>query len=98
MLGSETQPVWVEVAEFLRSALPHVDECTIDGAGYLLPIQRPEAVAQAMSEFLATYSIGDDGPEALERPSRSRGTRGWETTSSSASSSPSAEGAAGSLP
>src|SRR3954462_5055298 len=48
MLGGETQPVWVEVAAFLRAALPRVDERTIDGAGHLLPIQRPEAVARAM--------------------------------------------------
>ncbi|MFL5903153.1 MAG: alpha/beta fold hydrolase [Solirubrobacteraceae bacterium] len=73
MLGGETQPVWVEVAAFLRAALPRVDERTIDGAGHLLPIQRPEPVARAMSEFLATYSIGGDGPEALEHPSRTRG-------------------------
>ena len=47
VVGSETQPVWVEVAEFLRSALPQVDECTIDGAGHLLQIQCPEPVARA---------------------------------------------------
>jgi pimeloyl-ACP methyl ester carboxylesterase len=71
VVGSETQPVWVEVAEFLRSALPQVDECTIDGAGHLLQIQRPEPVARAMADFLDRYPIGGDGLEALERPSRS---------------------------
>ena len=74
VVGSETQPVWVEVAEFLRSALPQVDECTIDGAGHLLQIQRPEPVARGMAEFLDRYPIGGDGLEALERPSRSPGT------------------------
>ena len=74
VVGSETQPVWVEVAEFLRSALPQVDECTIDGAGHLLQIQRPEPVARGMAEFLDRYPIGGDGPETLERPSRSPGT------------------------
>src|SRR3954468_21591601 len=29
--GTETQPLWVEVATFLRSALPHVEDRTIDG-------------------------------------------------------------------
>jgi pimeloyl-ACP methyl ester carboxylesterase len=57
VVGSETQPVWVEVAEFLRSALPLVDECTIDGAGHLLQIQRPEAVALGMAEFLGRHAI-----------------------------------------
>ena len=69
VVGSETQPVWVEVAEFLRSALPQVDECTIDGAGHLLQIQRPEPVARGMAEFLDRHPIGGDGREALERPS-----------------------------
>ena len=74
ILGSETQPLWVEVAEFLRSALPHVDECTIDGAGHLLHVQRPEPVARGMAEFLDQYPISGDGLEALERPSRNPGT------------------------
>ena len=63
VVGSETQPVWVEVAEFLRSALPQVEECTIDGAGHLLQIQCPEAVARAMAEFLGRNPI-----DAFERP------------------------------
>ena len=52
VLGAETQPLWVEIAEFLRSSLPYVEDCTIDGVGHLLQIQRPEPVARAMAEFL----------------------------------------------
>jgi pimeloyl-ACP methyl ester carboxylesterase len=70
VLGTETQPLWVEVAEFLRSALPQVDECTIDGAGHLLHIQRPEPVARAIAEFLGRHPIGSDGLEAFAGPSR----------------------------
>jgi pimeloyl-ACP methyl ester carboxylesterase len=73
VLGSQTQPLWVEVADFLRAALPQVDECTIDGVGHLLHIQRPEPVARGMAEFLGRYSMDGDGLEAFERPSRSRG-------------------------
>lgn len=73
VLGSETHPLWVEVAEFLRSALPQVDECTIDGVGHLLHIQRPEPVARGMAEFLGRYPMGGDGLEPFERPSLSRG-------------------------
>jgi pimeloyl-ACP methyl ester carboxylesterase len=72
VLGGETRPLWVEVAAFLRSALPQVDERTIDGVGHLLHIQRPEPVARAMAEFLASHSIGGDGVGAVERPSGSR--------------------------
>ena len=53
VLGAETQPLWVEIAEFLRSSLPYIEDCTIEGAGHLLQIQRPEPVARAMAEFLA---------------------------------------------
>jgi pimeloyl-ACP methyl ester carboxylesterase len=52
VIGAETQPLWVEIAEFLRSSLPHVEECTIDGAGHLLQIQRPEPVARELAGFL----------------------------------------------
>jgi pimeloyl-ACP methyl ester carboxylesterase len=52
VLGAETQPVWIEIAEFLRSSLPYVEDCMIEGAGHLLQIQRPESVARAMAQFL----------------------------------------------
>jgi len=53
VLGAETQPLWVEIAEFLRSSLPHVEDCTIEGVGHLLQMQRPEPVARAIADFLA---------------------------------------------
>ena len=52
VLGAETQPVWVEIAQFLRSSVPNVEDCTIEGVGHLLQIQRPEPVARAMADFL----------------------------------------------
>ncbi len=52
VLGAETQPLWVEVAHFLRTYLPYVEDCTIDGVGHLLHIQRPEPVARAMADFM----------------------------------------------
>jgi pimeloyl-ACP methyl ester carboxylesterase len=56
VIGAETQPLWMEIAEFLRSSLPHVEESTIDGVGHLLQIQRPAPVARAMAGFLARNS------------------------------------------
>ncbi len=53
VVGAGTQPLWVEVAEFLRSAVPQVEERVIDGVGHLLHVQRPEPVARAMGEFLS---------------------------------------------
>ena len=65
MLGAETQPLWVEIAGFLRSSLPNLEECTIAGAGHLLQIQRAEPVARAMSEFLDRNSLS--APETARR-------------------------------
>jgi 3-oxoadipate enol-lactonase len=55
VLGAETQPLWVDVAEFLRSSLPDVEECRIDGVGHLLHVQDSEPVARAMAEFLGRH-------------------------------------------
>jgi pimeloyl-ACP methyl ester carboxylesterase len=60
VIGAETQPMWVEIAEFLRSSLPHVEECTIDGVGHLLQIQSPEPVARGMAGFLARHAMAGD--------------------------------------
>jgi len=59
VLGAQTQPLWVDVADFLRASLPHVEDCTIDGVGHLLHIQRPEPVARRMAEFLGRNSMAD---------------------------------------
>jgi pimeloyl-ACP methyl ester carboxylesterase len=65
VLGADTQPLWVEIADFLRSSLPNVEECTIDGVGHLLQMQRPRPVAQALAQFLTRHSIGG---EVARRP------------------------------
>ena len=52
ILGSGTAPFWMEVAQFLRTRLPYVEERTIAGVGHLLHIQQPAPVAQAIAEFL----------------------------------------------
>lgn len=57
LLGSETQPLWIEVAAFLRSTVPHVDEARIDGVGHLLHIQRPDPVADAIASFVDRHPM-----------------------------------------
>jgi pimeloyl-ACP methyl ester carboxylesterase len=66
VIGAETQPLWVEIAAFLRSSLPYVEECTINGVGHLLQIQRPEPVARSMAEFLGRHSMASDDAQRLE--------------------------------
>ena len=65
ILGANTEPLWVDVAKFLRSSLPRVEECTIDGVGHLLHLQRPEPVARAMAEFLARNPIAGERPAPM---------------------------------
>lgn len=58
VLGADTEPLWVEIAMLLRSWLPQVEDCTIEGAGHLLQIQRPEAVARTLAAFFDRHRLG----------------------------------------
>jgi hypothetical protein len=41
---------------FDRASIPHLESCTVEGVGHLLHIQRPEAVAREVAEFLRANS------------------------------------------
>jgi pimeloyl-ACP methyl ester carboxylesterase len=66
VLGSRTEQLWVEAAEFLRSSLPDVEECKIEGVGHFLHMERPKPVARAMAEFMARNSTVGTYVEALD--------------------------------
>jgi 3-oxoadipate enol-lactonase len=66
--GAETEPLWIETADYLRSSLPRIEECTIEGAGHLLHIQRPEPVAGKLARFLVRHPIAGDRPVEALRP------------------------------
>lgn len=57
VLGSRTGQLWVEIAEFLRSSVPELEERTIDGAGHFLHMERPEPVAQAIADFVTRNAM-----------------------------------------
>src|SRR5690606_23947865 len=57
VFGTATQPLWVDVAAFLRRAVPQVEDCPIDGVGHLLHIERPRPVAVALAGFLAGHPM-----------------------------------------
>jgi pimeloyl-ACP methyl ester carboxylesterase len=57
ILGSRTEALWLEVADFLRRSLPRVEELTIEGVGHLLHVQRSEPVARGMRDFLQQNAI-----------------------------------------
>ncbi|SHN57302.1 Pimeloyl-ACP methyl ester carboxylesterase [Geodermatophilus obscurus] len=60
VLGGDTLPLFVEVAALLRSAVPDLEERTIEGVGHLLHVQRPEPVARAMRSFLGRHPMAGD--------------------------------------
>ena len=55
VLGSSTESLWVEVDELLRSSMPNIESCKIEGVGHLLHLQRPEPVARRIATFLARH-------------------------------------------
>jgi pimeloyl-ACP methyl ester carboxylesterase len=57
--GTDTEPLWVEVADLLRVWLRHVEDCTIEGVGHLLHMQRPEPVAKCLAAFLNRHPLTD---------------------------------------
>ncbi|MEU9180467.1 alpha/beta hydrolase [Streptomyces sp. NPDC048550] len=57
VLGSDTRPLWVEAAEFLRSNVPDVEEYVAEGVGHLLHIEQSRPVAAAMARFLGRHPI-----------------------------------------
>jgi len=57
VLGRKTEPLWVEVAAFLRASVPNVEERAIAGVGHLLHIERAKPVAGAIASFVAHHPI-----------------------------------------
>lgn len=57
VLGSDTQPLWIEVAQRLRAWIPQVEEHVVPGVGHLLQMQRPAPVAAAVAAFLARHPM-----------------------------------------
>jgi 3-oxoadipate enol-lactonase len=57
VIGSNTEPLWVEVDALLRASMPMIERCKIDGVGHLLHLQRPEPVARGIAAFLAKHPL-----------------------------------------
>jgi len=57
VLGSDTEQLWVEVANLLRAWFPQVEQLVVDGVGHLLQMQRAEPVARGVAEFLGRHPM-----------------------------------------
>ena len=57
VIGSETEPLWIDVAELLRGWFSQLEELTVAGVGHLLQMQNPEPVALGLAAFFARHPI-----------------------------------------
>lgn len=57
VIGTETEPLWVEAADQLHSWFPQVEDLTVAGVGHLLQMQNPEPVALGVAAFLARHPM-----------------------------------------
>jgi pimeloyl-ACP methyl ester carboxylesterase len=55
VLGTKSEPLFVEGAELLRSWFPQIDELTLEGTGHLLHLQRPAPAAEGLAEFFGHH-------------------------------------------
>jgi pimeloyl-ACP methyl ester carboxylesterase len=55
VLGTETEQLFVEGGELLRSWFPQAEELTVRAAGHLLQMQRPELIAEGLTDFFARH-------------------------------------------
>jgi pimeloyl-ACP methyl ester carboxylesterase len=57
VFGTDTERLWVEVAELLRSWFPQVEDFAVDGVGHLLQMQRPQPVARGVAAFFGRHAM-----------------------------------------
>jgi pimeloyl-ACP methyl ester carboxylesterase len=55
VLGSESVPRFVEGADVVQSWLPHAERLSVPGAGHLLMVQNPTALAQGLLDFYSRH-------------------------------------------
>jgi pimeloyl-ACP methyl ester carboxylesterase len=61
VLGAESASRFVEGSELVQSWFPQAERLSVPGAGHLLMVQNPTALAQGLNEFFARHPIGDAG-------------------------------------
>jgi pimeloyl-ACP methyl ester carboxylesterase len=57
VLGTDTDRLFVEGHELLRTWFPQLEECTIENVAHLLHIQDPAPVAQGVATFFARHPL-----------------------------------------
>jgi pimeloyl-ACP methyl ester carboxylesterase len=57
VLGMQTERWFVDGHDLLHAWFPQIEDCTIDGVGHLLHMQRPEPVARCTAGFFARHPM-----------------------------------------
>ena len=57
VVGTATEQLFVDSNALLRAWFPRIDECTVDGLGHLLHIQRPDPVLSGVGAWLARHPM-----------------------------------------
>jgi pimeloyl-ACP methyl ester carboxylesterase len=57
VLGTGSDPLFVESHQLLHTWFPRIEDCTIEGVGHLLHIERPEQVLSGVAAWLARHPI-----------------------------------------
>jgi pimeloyl-ACP methyl ester carboxylesterase len=57
VLGAETEPLWVDVAQSLRAWFPQVEQLTVPRVGHLLQLQNPQPIVRGVTAFLARHAM-----------------------------------------
>ncbi|HVL56940.1 MAG TPA: alpha/beta hydrolase [Burkholderiaceae bacterium] len=67
VLGSQTGPLWRDIAELLRAWFPQAEELVVQDTGHLLQMQRPEPIARGVAAFLCRHPIPELPGRRLSR-------------------------------
>ncbi|MEY2434234.1 MAG: hypothetical protein QOC92_3959 [Acidimicrobiaceae bacterium] len=59
-LGAESETVFVDGRPLLHSWFAKTEDFTLDGAGHLLQMQRPQAMAKGLADFFARHPLPAD--------------------------------------
>jgi pimeloyl-ACP methyl ester carboxylesterase len=58
VVGTQTEPWFVEGHELLHTWFPRIEDCKIEGVGHLLHMQRPERVLSGVAGWLTRHPLG----------------------------------------
>ena len=77
VVGSNSYAMFTEGRELLHSLFAKVEDFTLEGAGHLLQMQRPEPVAKALATSSAATPSPPGSPRAQRRDRRTEVAGGW---------------------